>query len=236
MLLRLNPAVISSAMGIQLAQSNIWLRQYFQTTIEPEIYNRMRFSTARRSDCSPVGITCAMALFLVAYKHRPRFIVEVGTYLGIATLGAGAGAALTTDTINILSCDINPAIENPMSGIELRHGAVVETFQTSSTMMFKGMVDNKLTADFLILDGRLSKEDIVLLKNIIHDRTVIAIDDCQNFQKGHANLALLQSAGLLEAHTFVEPFSTEVFRLWGYETWSALGFCVPKSSLVIRNQ
>ena len=88
----------------------------------------------------------------------------------------------------------------------------------------------------LHLDGRLMKEDLKLLSQLLKADTLIALDDCEGDEKGHMNLDLLRRAGLIQSHAYVEPFPRELFHRWGLETRSVTGFLLPQSSISFTRQ
>ena len=83
----------------------------------------------------------------------------------------------------------------------------------------------------LHLDGRLTKDDLKLLGQLLKADTLIALDDCEGDEKGHINLDLLRRAGLIQSHAYVEPSPRKLFHRWGLETRCVTGFLLPQSSI-----
>ena len=54
--------------------------------------------------------------------------------------------------------------------------------------MFEFLASKQAKLDMLHLDGRLIKEDIKLLSQLLKADTLIALDDCEGDEKGHMNL------------------------------------------------
>ena len=102
--------------------------------------------------------------------------------------------------------------------------------------MFEFLASKGVKLDMLHLDGRLMKDDLKLLSRLLKADTLIALDDCEGDEKGHINLDLLRRAGLINNHAYVEPFSRELFRCWGFETRSVTGFLLPQSSISFTRQ
>jgi len=50
------------------------------------------------------------------------------------------------------------------------------------------------------------------------------------------NLDLLRRAGLLQQHSYVEPFPRDVFRAWNRETRSVTGLLVPLNLISYTRQ
>ena len=64
--------------------------------------------------------------------------------------------------------------------------------------MFEFLASKQAKLDMLHHDGRLIKEDIKLLSQLLKADTLIALDDCEGDEKGHMNLDLLRRAGLIQ--------------------------------------
>ena len=128
---------------------------------------------------------------------------------------------------------MHPCIQKPFAGLNLPEGSKAQVVQGSSTQMFEFLASQGAKLDMLHLDGRLMKDDLKLLSQLLKEDTLIALDDCEGDEKGHMNLDLLRRPGLIQCHAYVEPFSRELFRCWGLETRSKTGFLLPQSSISV---
>ena len=131
---------------------------------------------------------------------------------------------------------MHPCTKQPFAGLNLPEGSKAQVVQGSSTQMFEFLASKGAKLDMLHLDGRLMKEDLKLLSQVLKPDTLIALDDCEGDEKGHMNLDLLRRAGLIQNHAYVEPFPRDLFRRWGLETRSVTGFLLPQSLISFTRQ
>ena len=232
-MLTLTPWILSQALGHQLIQGGQPVRGIFENSLQPLIIKRLLEPTLQRQTAGSISLGGALSLFLAAYRRAPRRIAEVGTYIGNSAASLACGAAVHQQPIHLITCDLEPCTPDPCAGLTLPEGSKVDVIQGSSTTMFEQLAAKNQTVDFLHVDGRLKPEDIKILKKLIKKDTLIALDDCEGDEKGHANLQLLRKAGLIQRHAFAEPFERELFRLWGMETQSTTGFLLPLATFVV---
>ena len=235
-MLRLNPSTLSQAFGQQLLEGGAHLRPAFEQTLLPLISTRLLDPSLQRSNSGSIGLGSALSLFLASHRKSPKLIAEVGTYIGNSAASMGYGAALAPQAVQLITCDMHPCTQQPFAGLNLPKGSKAQVLQGSSTKMFELLTSKEAKLDMLHLDGRLMKDDLKLLSQLLKPDTLIALDDCEGDEKGHMNLDLLRRAGLIQSHAYVEPFPRELFRLWGLETRSVTGFLLPKSSVTFARQ
>ena len=235
-MLRLNPSTLSDAFGQQLLDGAAHIRPRFEAELLPVIYNRLLNPSLQRTNSGSIGIGSALSLFLASQKRQPKLIAEVGTYIGNSAAAMGFGAALSGHAMQLITCDIHPCTQQPFAGLRMPEGSNAQVVQGSSTQMFEFLASKKSKLDMLHLDGRLMKDDLKLLSQLLKADTLIALDDCEGDEKGHMNLDLLRRAGLIQQHAYVEPFPRALFRLWGLETRSVTGFLLPQASISFTRQ
>ena len=226
-MLKLNPYVLSRAFGGQLLLDAAHLRPAFQTQLLPLIGSRFLDRSLQRANSGSIGIGSALSLFLAAHKRSPKLIAEVGTYIGNSAAAMALGSGLAGESVQLITCDLHPCTQTPLAGISLPEGSKAQVVQGSSTQMFQALAEKQMKLDMLHLDGRLMKDDLKWLAQLLKDDTLIALDDCEGDEKGHINLDVLRRAGLLKQHVFVEPFPKELFQAWQLETRSTTGFLLP---------
>ena len=234
--LRLNPTTLSQALGQQLIDESAHIRDVFEKTLWPLISQRLLDPTLQRPNSGSIGLGSALSLFLTSYQYSPKLIAEVGTYIGNSAAAMACGAGLRRQEVQLITCDMNPCTQEPLAGLQLPKGSKAQVVQGSSTKMFELLAANNAKVDMLHLDGRLVKDDLKFLQKIIKDDTLIALDDSEGDEKGHINLDVLRRAGLIKNHAFVEPFSRELFRGWGFESRSVTSFLLPQSSILFTRQ
>lgn len=235
-LLRMNAHKASVLLGEQLFEDYYFLKDDILDVILSIYADRHKRKDLLRSNSGSITIGAAVSLALFAIAAAPRNVAEVGTYIGCSTAAIGLGGAVAGSLESIDSCDINPAIQEPLDGVPDLAGIDVVVHQTDSTSMFKLLKQRKADIDFLHIDGRVNVKDIELLKKILSRDAVIALDDCESDEKGHVNLDFMRQSGLIDDYFFVQPFPAAIFRTWGIESRSTTGFLLPMSSFEIRRQ
>ena len=146
------------------------------------------------------------------------------------------GAGLHGNEIQFYTCDQNPFNEKPLEGVSLPKGSGIKIFNSSSTEMFRYLLNKNIKIDMLHLDGRLLKEDIEILQSLISEDTLIAIDDCEGNEKGHENLHILKHLNTKHTHVFVAPFARDSFLKYQLNFFSSTGFLIPIKSIKYSNQ
>ena len=134
-----------------------------------------------------IGDEEATDLQRIVSHFKPRVVAEVGTFIGRSTL---AIAQSMEPGEAIYTCDASNAIALP----ELAAGVKVEQFpRKTSTEMFEALISRKVKVDLFYIDGRLTPKDYRLLCELVHERTVIVLDDFEGVEKGVVNaMGLLQ--------------------------------------------
>lgn len=143
---------------------------------------------------SPVD---AGELRAIVEAFEPKVVAEVGTYIGRSTRAMAAG--MPGDGNFIYTCDGSNDIELPRM-----YGATVEQFpKTTSTDMFRELVEREIKVDMFYIDGRLNKEDGALMAQL-NPQALIVLDDFEGVEKGvHNAMSLLLSA--FPGHVLVYP-------------------------------
>jgi hypothetical protein len=150
--------------------------------------NEMRRSLAQYNTGS-ISIESMLQIRGVCNWKKPQTVVEVGTFIGNST------AALKADVI--FSCDKDndcvPATER------------IRTFPFKTAgQMCDALIQENVKADLLFLDGRLTDEEVPLIKLVAAHDALWIFDDVHPGGKGEANIAKL--SGLLPNYGFVPPY------------------------------
>lgn len=132
-----------------------------------------------------------MNLSRICNYFRPKVVVEVGTGSGFsASCIAAAGAE------KIYTCDFSKKEDEKVFVPDVD---LYEFPGKSSTHMMKEILkdpNNKMSVDMFYLDGRLVKEDLFLISDLVNDETVFVYDDFEGIEKGVANASLILDSGL----------------------------------------
>ena len=139
----------------------------------------------------------AWDLYKIAHYFKPRFVAEVGTFIGTSTValadGMGGGDIYTCDAANEIILEKHP------------YTMITQFTKKSSTEMFNTMVNRGLKADMVYLDGRLQDADYSILGIITKPETVYILDDFEGVEKGVINAANLMRS-LMPTHHLVYPY------------------------------
>lgn len=131
----------------------------------------------------------------IVEAFQPEVIAEVGTYIGRSTRAMAAGM----NGGQIYTCDASNDIKLPAT-----YGATVEQFpMTTSTGMFRALVERGVRVDMFYIDGRLAPEDVELMQKLSATPLVV-LDDFEGTEKGVANAMLLSNA-FGQTHFLIYP-------------------------------
>ena len=104
-----------------------------------------------------------------------------------------------------------------------------------SAYMFGQMASEGIRANLLFVDGRLQDQDFALLGNVIHEETVIALDDFEGVEKGVANAMALMGA-LQETHALIYPPTDSSLAEHGFLDGCKVALIIPMRLFAFSNQ
>jgi len=125
---------------------------------------------------------------------QPKVVAEVGTFIGRSTT---VMAQAMPEGGTIYTCDVSNDIKLP----EISGGTIVQYPKKSSTEMFETLIrfnqnsgaSRKVCVDLFYIDGRLNPKDYALILELMHDATVVVLDDFEGIEKGVVNaMGLMQ--------------------------------------------
>jgi len=135
-------------------------------------------------------------LYCIANYFKPKFVAEVGTFIGTSTWalaeGMGGGEIHTCDAANNIVLEKHPSVN------------IIQYPKKTSTEMFHTMSNRGIRPDMVYLDGRLTEPDYVLLGTILKVETIFVLDDVEGIEKGVINAANLMGS-LSATHHFIYP-------------------------------
>ena len=122
----------------------------------------------------------------VVFHFGPKTVAEVGTFIGRSTMAIAHSMDVGG---TIYTCDVSNDIKLP----KVTGGTIVQYPRTTSTDMFKDLLERKVRVDLFYIDGRLSPMDYALMvhPDLIHPKTVFVLDDFEGVEKGVGNAMLL---------------------------------------------
>lgn len=131
-----------------------------------------------------VGSEDAGDLYKLVKFFEPSVIAEVGTFIGVSTCTMREAVS----SAQIYTCDSsNDITVSP-------HDTKIEQYpRCTSIDMFTDLAEKGVKVDLIYLDGRLSQADAEPLSKIVHDKTVIILDDFEGIEKGVTNAMMLEA-------------------------------------------
>ena len=152
------------------------------------------------SEAGSISVDSAKLLWLMARYFSPQVIIEIGTYIGRSALSMGFGCHESLKIFH--TCDgtfdeldfkrfEQVFIAEKKSTLISKINYYGKTFSTTMLAKIKEKGDK---ADLVFIDGRISSEDCLLLKEVTSENCVYILDDFQGVEKGVANAMLLRQA------------------------------------------
>lgn len=155
---------------------------------------RSVFAMSKQSEKSFTARTGSISLddtkklWLLARYFSPTKIVEIGTYIGRSTMALYMGSS---DTIRkIFTCDVS---NDCWDGSAYDSRGVIQYYgKTASTTMLSKLAEDREQIDLFFIDGRLQREDLTLIRDLISKHTVFVLDDFEGIEKGIENALFLR--------------------------------------------
>ena len=182
-----------------------------------------------------ISSTTSWLLFSITLFFKPKIIMEVGSFIGKSTFSMAFASDnyLPEGDCKIFCCDYSNEIQFP----ELTQTKIKQFHKTSSTEMIKQLEKNMII-DFIHLDGRLEKEDCILLKDKINEDTIFILDDFEGNEKGVVNLFNLLNNNIISrnTHCVIYPLENNVGKKYNLVERSTSAVILPVKLLKITNQ
>lgn len=135
----------------------------------------------------------------IVSHFQPVTVAEVGTFIGRST---AAMSTVMRDGGMIHTCDVSNDIKLPVLSNTV---GVCQHPKQTSTQMFQSLVGSGTRVDLFYIDGRLAADDLPLIKQLMHDRTVFVLDDFVGVEKGVANAMNLLAGLGAPFYTLIYP-------------------------------
>lgn len=176
-----------------------------------------------------IGTATQWSLYALSYLWRPEVVVEIGTYIGKSTIAMALGADAAAVKAEIHTCDMSNTFDLPV----VSKSSVVQYPGTSSTQMLTELLEDGYNGrvQMFHVDGRLSKEDILLMVNLASPDALIVLDDFEGMEKGVANLFNLRAAAAFSGHLQVYPPTERQLVRLGFWDHGSSGLLVPGNLL-----
>tara|TARA_B110000967_G_C18611948_1_gene424422 strand:- start:154 stop:651 length:498 start_codon:yes stop_codon:yes gene_type:complete len=151
---------------------------------------------------------------------KPLKVIEIGTFIGKSTVSMGYGIDTYSDNGEIVTCDMSNAINIPFEG----KTKITQFMKKSSTEMLSELSGKY---DLIFIDGRIQKEDLPLLQNLMTPTTILILDDFEGMEKGVSNLQQLRTLELLGKHILISPPTEEALANNRFKTLCCMAILVP---------
>ena len=119
----------------------------------------------------------------------------------------GFGAAMSGDPVQLVTCDINPCIEEPFTGLEMPDGSTENVMQKGSTEMFQYLISQGSQIDMLHIDGRLRGEDLQLLSRLLKPDTLIPLFFIASRCSSHISITKTSLLFLERKDAYIDPIA-----------------------------
>jgi hypothetical protein len=180
-----------------------------------------------------ISVASAVSLALLTNYFRPSLIAEVGTFIGRSTYSLALGHGLCgIPSPEIHTCDYSNDIKLETDSILSN---LVQYPKKSSTDMFSAVLDNKLTPDIYLLDGRLQENDFPLLIKLHAENAIFFLDDFEGMEKGVSNATALTNV-FKDCFALAYPASDSFLSSYGLTDSSTTAVLIPFSKLRFVNQ
>jgi predicted O-methyltransferase YrrM len=172
------------------------------------------------------------ALFSATMFFKPKIIAEVGTFIGKSTFAMACGMDIVHgQDCQIYTCDFSNNIK-----LNFDTNTIIKQFpKKPSTVMFQQMVTEFTKCDMLLIDGRLQREDLNLLPSVIHDETVILLDDFEGTEKGVINSIHLMDI-FKDSHLLAYPPKNSILHSINMNSSCTIAVIIPNTLINYTNQ
>lgn len=178
-----------------------------------------------------VSLSTSICLALISSYFQPSIIAEVGTFIGRSTYSLALGGKLGGDNLKCIhSCDASNDISLNLSPLA---PLVQYPKQTSNQMHTKLLLD-KVIPELYFVDGRLTKDDAIMMEKMNASNSIIVLDDFEGTEKGVTNAFLLTES--FKNFVVAYPPQPQLLQKLGLFDRSLLSILVPISRLSFVNQ
>ena len=233
--IKINPSDLSVIFWNKVLD-NAFLKQ---KTIQKDFFQKIdRLDKLRKdSDYNTGSISSSSSwlLFSMVLFFKPQIIMEVGSFIGKSTISMALTADLNIDQnkCEIYCCDSSNKIIFP----DISTTTIKQFHKTSSTEMLKSF-SSETKFDIIHLDGRLQKEDFVLLSKNITEKTIFILDDFEGIVKGVINYLNLVNNSLIsrKTHLLINTINNEIAGRYGLLEKSTTAVVIPTNYINFTNQ
>ena len=171
----------------------------------------------------------AWCLYSLVRYFKISSALEIGTFIGKSTISIALAMDHEDQHGVIHTCDGSNAIKIPYDG----KCRITQYMKKTSTEMLQSMQG---TYSFAHFDGRIQRDDLSYLKELLLPDSIIALDDFEGMEKGVCNLMLMREHGLFPNHFLVYPCQSSLSQELGFSDLSTTAVLLPKTLINYTNQ
>lgn len=201
-----------------------------QVVAQHERFERLRDKADYNT--GSISLSASVCLALLATYFRPRLIAEVGTFIGRSTYSLTLGRLSGELSPIIHTCDSSNSIDLNLDGGAAQ---VVQYPKKSSTEMFSALCSQSVLPEMYVVDGRIQKADLPLLRKLRAEQALIVLDDFEGFEKGVVNAELLLDA-FKENYLLAYPPSSSFLASHQLNDPSTIAVLIPGQRLKFVSQ
>ena len=177
-----------------------------------------------------VSNAASWCLYCIVKYFCPQNIMEVGTFIG-KSCWSMAKAQDDGNVIDsyLVTCDFSNDITIPWNG----KTKIKQYKKQSSSNMFN--LEEK-RPDLVFIDGRIQREDLLLLENILSKNTIILLDDFEGVEKGVVNYMNLKKLKICNSHFLIYPCERLKLKQFGENSYSSTAVMLPNSFIELVAQ
>lgn len=183
-----------------------WLEHIRAQAIECEA---RRPQTRKPRTTGTISEAACLYLRAIVDVVGPSVCAEIGTFIGTSAL------VLASTGARVYTCDKDNDVLPASDGI-------TPFGKTTSTTMLRSLVQRQSSVDLWFFDGRIQAEDLPLIAELSHRRTVYAFDDYEGREKGVINAERLKPR-LQKGYRLIPPPA----RVLNLESTTTIALLVP---------
>lgn len=178
-----------------------------------------------------INQSAAFCLFALTNYFKPMNVAEVGTFIGKSTL-AMAKALEENDNSIIHTCDFSNDIDLHLPTTT----DIIQYKRKSSTEMFEIIKNKSISIDLFSFDGRITKNDLIILQEISSLNAIFVLDDFEGIEKGVANVIELSNIGLIKKYILIYPPKKTLLEKLGFMGGCTTACLIPLKLLAFTSQ
>jgi predicted O-methyltransferase YrrM len=185
--------------------------------------------SAAEYNTGSISLTAGWCIYNLVRHFRPTRVLEVGTFIGRTAVAMATAMDAEGLEGEIFTCDSSNSMVVPWEG-----RTRLQQFPLSTSKAMLAQLSGQF--DLVLLDGRLSAEDLPLLEKRISTDTIFLLDDFEGGEKGVVNMGALYRLPMLKNHMVLYPPSPALLARYGLPGYSLAAVLAPMSTFILTKQ